>query len=433
MPFIHVTKDVITSDGKKLPGPKIDCLAWDNTDLYLDHAKYDMATWKKWLDSSVLSGNDVPSCLIRWGDNGSRLRAGFESRMALTANSLIEVNSKGDIVVMDRVTGAQLFQVSSAGEPYLQASGRGSEREELSWQTAMAMWCASDATNTEMTFSRSASMNRYPPTACAMALNATAARLLLICLLLSQGVCLAQIQKINLPRQRPTPRSAPAQAARSGSDFSAGNGMEMIWVAPLKGWVGKYMVTQDEYQKVMETNPSYFKGPRHPVEQVTWDEAVEYCRKLTERDHAAGILPGRYQYNLPLDAQYDIFVGDAAQDDATAMLNQRQPNYTADVGSQKANQYGLYETRGLFWQWCLDDFKKSMQCEEVRKIVSPVLGPPGKVLRGGTFPHYPEFVIPSSCHCSGKPDFHYWMYGLRAVVSGESAPSLSNSPGKKGK
>ena len=215
--------------------------------------------------------------------------------------------------------------------------------------------------------------------------------------------------------------SVQAQTVQSGSNFKAGNGMEMIWVAPINGWVGKNLVTQDEYEKVMGTNPSYYKGPRHPVGMVSWNDAVEYCRKLTDQDHASGLLPAGDQYNLPTDAQFDIFVGNAGRvDDAAQLLNQQKPNFIADVGSKGANEYGLYDTRSLFWQWCLDDYnRKSMnngpEMAELQQKYYFLKGGGGKVLRGGAIPHL-TLPLPLSFHSSGQPGLHHYTNGIRVVV-----------------
>ena len=99
-----------------------DCWAWDNTSLYLGQEKYDMTAWKKWLDDTVQSGDDLlelPDQIVGQWKPGKQ--KGGNRALALTANCLIEVNAGGDITVLDRETGAQLFQVSSGGEPYVQA------------------------------------------------------------------------------------------------------------------------------------------------------------------------------------------------------------------------------------------------------------------------------------------------------------------------
>ena len=166
--------------------------------------------------------------------------------------------------------------------------------------------------------------------------------------------------------------SAQAQvaAAQPGQNFKAGNGMEMVWVAPMNGWVGKHLVTQDEYQSVRGSNPSHFKGPRKPVETVAWEHAMAYCKKLNEQDHASGLLPSNYQYSLPTSVQYDIFVADASLDDAVTSKTTKRTS-TEDVGTLSPNKYGLYDTRGNVWEWCLNWLNDS--------------APKDKVLRGAAW------------------------------------------------
>ena len=95
----------------------------------------------------------------------------------------------------------------------------------------------------------------------------------------------------------------------------------MIWMAPLKCWVGKYDVTQEQYEKVTGNNPSTYQGARMPVETVSWNEAVAYAKKLTLMERTANLLPEGYQYSLPTDAQYDVYVGNASLDDAVIRSN----------------------------------------------------------------------------------------------------------------
>ena len=70
--------------------------------------------------------------------------------------------------------------------------------------------------------------------------------------------------------------------------------------------MGRYEVTQGEYQAVMGSNPSYFTGDvNRPVEQVNWSEATNYCGKLTTQERLAGRLPADYLYRLPTEAEWD--------------------------------------------------------------------------------------------------------------------------------
>ncbi|HEY5912273.1 MAG TPA: formylglycine-generating enzyme family protein, partial [Verrucomicrobiae bacterium] len=71
-------------------------------------------------------------------------------------------------------------------------------------------------------------------------------------------------------------------------------------------WMGKCEVTQAEYQKVMGNNPSAITDdPTRPVERVSWFDAVEYCKKLTQLSEAAGWLPTNYIYRLPTEAEWE--------------------------------------------------------------------------------------------------------------------------------
>jgi formylglycine-generating enzyme required for sulfatase activity len=184
--------------------------------------------------------------------------------------------------------------------------------------------------------------------------------------------------------------------------LTASNGMEMVWVDPMKGWVGKFLVTQDEYEKVAGTNPSNIKGPRYPVDTVTYEEAEAYCEKLTDKDRASGILSAQMKYSLPTNAQYDIFVGDASLDDAVTSLKGRRDE--AVVGSKAPNDFGLYDTRGELWEWCEG---------ELSEWFSPTL-------RGGSFIDSNPAVFILSYRNLGDPNRRIANYGFRCVVAGPS-------------
>jgi formylglycine-generating enzyme required for sulfatase activity len=72
-------------------------------------------------------------------------------------------------------------------------------------------------------------------------------------------------------------------------------------------WIGKHEVTQGQWQALMGDNPSCFKnaGADAPVESVSWGDAMASCRKLTERERAAGRLPEGCICTLPTEAQWE--------------------------------------------------------------------------------------------------------------------------------
>ena len=126
--------------------------------------------------------------------------------------------------------------------------------------------------------------------------------------------------------------------------------------------LGRTEVTQGQYEAVMGTNPSKFKkvGRNAPVEQVSWDDAMAFCRKLTERERAAGRLSEGYAYTLPTEAQWEYAcraatTGSYAGDlNAMAWYDENSGKKTHAVGTKQTNAWGLSDMHGNVWEWCLD-------------------------------------------------------------------------------
>jgi formylglycine-generating enzyme required for sulfatase activity len=133
-------------------------------------------------------------------------------------------------------------------------------------------------------------------------------------------------------------------------------------------WMGRYEVTQGEYQAVMGSNPSSFGGDTNrPVENVSWSEATKYCGKLTARERAAGRLPAGYVYRLPTEAEWEyacragtttrFSYGDDpgySQLGNYAWYRSNSGKTTHAMGLKQPNARGLYDMHGNVWEWCLD-------------------------------------------------------------------------------
>lgn len=134
-------------------------------------------------------------------------------------------------------------------------------------------------------------------------------------------------------------------------------------------WLGKYEVTQGQYETIMGKNPSHFKGADLPVDSVSWFDAREFCKKLTAIEKEAGRLPEGYEYSLPTEAQWEygcrvgvtreleeLLGGDEYNGDFWFDLNSN--NKSHPVGQLRPNVWGLYDMSGNVWEWCLDLYDK---------------------------------------------------------------------------
>ena len=197
-------------------------------------------------------------------------------------------------------------------------------------------------------------------------------------------------------------------------------------------WMGKYEVTQSEYQAVMGSNPSFFQGANRPVEQVTWNQAVAYCDALTVQEAAAGRLPSGYEYRLPTEAEWEYCcrAGTTTEFHYGSALVCSQANFaysyhtssscsatgTAVVGSYAANAWGLHDMHGNVWEWCLDSWDGSANYPAGSVSDPYVTSGPGRVIRGGGWS-----IISNYCRSAFRywldPDFAYFFLGFRVVCA----------------
>jgi formylglycine-generating enzyme required for sulfatase activity len=124
-------------------------------------------------------------------------------------------------------------------------------------------------------------------------------------------------------------------------------------------WLSDHETTQAEYQAVMGNNPSEFKGDTLPVETVSWDDAVLYCQRLTERERAAGRITAQQAYRLPTEAEWEYAARAGTTGarhgelDAIAWWNGNS-GQTHEVKGKQANAWGLHDMIGNVWEWCGD-------------------------------------------------------------------------------
>ncbi len=161
----------------------------------------------------------------------------------------------------------------------------------------------------------------------------------------------------------------PGTFSMGSNDF---NGQKPVHQVTLRNcyWLGKYEVTQDEYQGIMGSNPSFFKGEKKPVETVTWHEAVGFCQKLTGSERAAGRLPDGYEYRLPTEAEWEFAArgGTASKGyeysgsdnlDSVAWYKSNSGKETHEVGIKSPNELGIYDMSGNVLELCMDDWHEN--------------------------------------------------------------------------
>ena len=198
-------------------------------------------------------------------------------------------------------------------------------------------------------------------------------------------------------------------------------------------WIGKYEVTQAQWETVMGDNPSNFKGANRPVESVSWNGAQMFLEKL----NAAVETRGRasLHFRLPSEAEWEY----AARAGTTTpfffgeTISADQANYdgnytygkgkkgvyrerTTDVGSFPPNDFGLYDMHGNVWEWVADTYHENYTGAPNDGSVWGSLGDgKAKVLRGGSWYDYPNLCRSASRYRS-FPDGRYDNIGARVVV-----------------
>ena len=193
----------------------------------------------------------------------------------------------------------------------------------------------------------------------------------------------------------------------------------------LKGfWMGKYEVTQAQWQVVMGKNPSYFKGADRPVEMVSWNDAQAFLKKL----NAAVETRGRasLQFRLPSEAEWEYaaragtqtaysFGDDPARLGDYAWFDDNSDKETHPVGQKKPNAFGLYDMHGNVWEWCQDTYGDYNETPKDGSAYGSLGDEKAKVLRGGSWG-----VNPLNCRSANRdrnvPDDRNFLIGARVVV-----------------
>ncbi|NEO86180.1 MAG: formylglycine-generating enzyme family protein [Spirulina sp. SIO3F2] len=201
-------------------------------------------------------------------------------------------------------------------------------------------------------------------------------------------------------------------------------------------FIGRYPITQAQWRVVegypqikqkLDPAPSRFKGDNRPVERVSWNDAVEFCQRLSRHTGRAYRLPSEaeWEYACRAGTTTPFHFGptlsdDLANYDATAVFGSgfegEQRGETTEVGQFPPNRFGLHDMHGNVWEWCEDDYHESYEgaptdgtawVEEDRSETD-------RVLRGGSWVDVP-WLCRSAVRFNDSRDLIFFTVGFRVV------------------
>jgi formylglycine-generating enzyme required for sulfatase activity len=185
-------------------------------------------------------------------------------------------------------------------------------------------------------------------------------------------------------------------------------------------YLGKYPVTQRQWEMVMGATPSRFKGDNLPVERVSWNDVQAFIKKLNERE-------GVDHYRLPSEAEWEYacragstglysFGDDAARLGEYAWYKENSDEKTHPVGEKKPNTWGLYDMHGNVWEWVQDRYDENYYQNSLN--VDPQ-GPNAgafRVYRGGSW-SAPALFARSAVRFASLPGVRIGYLGFRCAMS----------------
>ena len=185
-------------------------------------------------------------------------------------------------------------------------------------------------------------------------------------------------------------------------------------------YLGVYEVTQEEYERVTGENPSHHEGdPKRPVENVSWNDAVEFCRLLSEKEGERYRLPteAEWEYSCRAGEERKWCFGDSEDSlGAYAWFGSNSGRETHPVGDLNPNRWGLYDMHGNVWEWCWDGHEEDFYKRSGRDDPAGPTEASYHVYRGGSA-MYDSRVTRSAYRVGTNPYTSRQDLGFRVVRS----------------
>jgi len=175
---------------------------------------------------------------------------------------------------------------------------------------------------------------------------------------------------------------------RMGSAEGWGDEKPVHEVVITKGfYIGKYEVTQRQFRQVMGVDRSRYKGERNPVEEVSWNEADDFCKRVAERTGSTVRLPTEAEWEYAAragSAGNYCFGNDEAKLRQYGWYAVNSGKTTRPVGGKQPNAWGIHDMHGNVWEWVADWYDKNYYSKSPREDpTGPARSTGKRVLRGG--------------------------------------------------
>jgi formylglycine-generating enzyme required for sulfatase activity len=189
-------------------------------------------------------------------------------------------------------------------------------------------------------------------------------------------------------------------------------------------WMGTMEVTQRQWRAVMVAGnwkPSTFEGHDHPVETVSWEDAREFCQKLTKATDLPIRLPteAEWEYACRAGATTDYDGGDGEQTlKKSGWFTGNSGRETHPVGQKAPNRWNLHDMHGNVWEWCQDLYSPAAPATLTDPVRSSRAPPEWRVLRGGAWSSEPGRCT-AGFRLGAAPETHDSSYGFRVCFTSD--------------